>query len=197
MKTLLTFLLLYITVIAAEINPSLLQIHATLFPKTILMDYNFKKKLYNENIVLALIYDEHDAASAKALKRKIETKYHNTIYNYPLKIVLRSYSDATKEQLKATSYYLFPSQKKSMTTLINIAAKNHAITFAYKNEDLQYGAMISTEISIRVKPIINIDALKREMISLHPTLLEISKIYYQKTSSTLMRFYDKLTLYYV
>jgi hypothetical protein len=197
MKSLLIFILFTVALIASEINPSLLQIHATLFPKTILMDYNFKKKLYNQNIVLALIYDEHNRASAKLLKKKIETKYHDSIHNYPLKIVLSSYDETLSSNLKATSYYLFPSEEKNIISLINLAAQNHSITFAYHNKDLQYGAMISTEIAMRVKPIINIDALKRETISLRPILLKISKIYYQETSSTLMRVYDKFTLYYV
>ena len=197
MKTLLILSLLWLTTFASEINTSLLKVHATLFPKTILMDYNFEKKLYNESIVLALIYDEHNKISAQLLKKKIEAKYQNSIHNYPLKVVLSSYSNALKKDLKATSYYLFPSHKKNIKALVALAGLEHSITFTYKNKDLEYGAMISTEIAARVKPIINIDALKREAISLRPILLKISKIYYQDVSTILMRVYDKFTFHHV
>ncbi len=197
MKTLLIFSLLTLTLFASEIDTSLLKVHATIFPKTVLMDYHFEKKLYNKSIVLALIYDEHNKASATLLKKKIETKYQNNIHDFPLKIILSSYSNALKKSLKATSYYLFPSHQKNIESLITLAAQEHSITFTYKNEDLEYGAMISTEITTRVKPVINIDALKRETISLRPILLKISKIYYQGAQSILKRAYDKFTFHYV
>jgi len=197
MKKLLFLLLLPLTLFTFEINNSLLKVHATLFPKMILMDYNFEKKLCDETIVLALIYDQQDQKSAQLLKDEIEAKYHNRIYNHPLKIVLSSYKDALSKQLHATSYYLFPSYKKSIKALITLAAQEHSLTFTYRNTDLKLGAIISTEIAKRVKPIINIDALKREEISLRPILLKISKIYYQNANTTLMRFYDKFSIHNV
>lgn len=161
------------------------------------MDYNFKKKLYNNKLVLALIYEEHDKASALLLKKKIEAKYQHNIYDISLKIILSSYKKSIKTGLKASSYYLFPSSKKHIKSLVTLATQNSSMTFTYRNEDLQYGAMISTEISTRVKPVINIDALKRDAISLRPILLKISEIYYQGNSINILEYNDKFKLYYV
>ena len=51
------------------------------------------------------------------------------------------------------------------------------MTFSYLESDLKYGVMLSVKIGANVKPIINLEAIKANNITLRPILLDISLIY--------------------
>jgi len=82
MKTIFFILFLVTTSFAFTINDSLLKIHATLLPKVYLMDYNFKNKIQNKTIVIAILYSNKTYKSAKSLKEKIASSYPNGINKY-------------------------------------------------------------------------------------------------------------------
>lgn len=170
---LLTTNLLY----SMSINDSLLKIHATLVPKISLMDYSFKKKALNNSITIAVYYNNIHYKNAKSLKHQMEVKYKKGIQNYNINIKLISYNDINKIDFKATIYYLFPATKKQIKKCLRNAAKNKTLTFSYLESDLKHGVMLSVKIGVNVKPIINLEAIKSNGITLRPILLDISIIY--------------------
>ena len=90
---------------------------------------------------------------------------------------LINYSKITSFSNIGNIYYLFPTNKKSIVKLTTKAKESDALTFAYGNQDLENGVMSSLIIDSKVKPILNLDAIKSSNITLRPVLLKISKIY--------------------
>jgi len=182
MKALLLFLLITSSIFASNINESLLSVHATLVPKISLMDYKFKEKIKENTITIAIMYKNSEYKDAKSLKKKIDNRYKNGIKTFKVKSIIVSYSDIS--QTDANIYYLFPSDKKNIKKSIEQASKNHALTFSYLKEDLKYGVMISLNISKKIKPVLNLSAIKLHKITFRPVLIDISTIFtYDGTSS--------------
>lgn len=195
---LLSFTMLCTAALQAQlIQNDRLKVHAALLPKTVLMDYQFQEKLVDNKIVIGIFYQSHlQNKAADALKEMLILKYPEGINGYALDIQLIRYDklDAAKERL--TFYYLFPAEDETIRSVLKKAAKDNAMTFTYNYEDLRLGAMMSVRIAKQVKPVINIDAIKNENISLRPLLLQIAEIYYQ-TRQKINGFYDQLSLSYV
>ena len=173
MRFLLNIMLMFNVLFAFNINESLLDIHATLVPKIPFMDYKFKEKLIKNDIIIVIFYDKINYKSAKALKRKISVKYAKGIDGYDIKTKLIPYDK--KRDIKANIYYLLPSNKKNTKKVLRYAKANSAITFSYLKSTLYEGCMISLNIEKKVKPIINLEAIKSGNISLRPVLLDISE----------------------
>ena len=162
-----------------NINESLLNIHAVLVPKISLLDYNFVEKIQNNAITVILYYDNHNYNSAKLLKQKIMEKYKNGINKRLIIVKLASY--ANPETLKANIYYLFPTTQTNIKKILINANESKTLTFSYSIADLDLGAMISIDIGAKVKPIINLHAIKDNNVSLRPVLLKISTIHQNKS----------------
>ena len=189
MKIFILFFAFSISLFATTISESLLQIHATLMPKVYLMDYSYKEKIDNNSIVIAIAYNKVDYSSAQSLKEKIEAKYRDGIKSYSIDVKLVPYSQVDKNS--ANIYYLFPTNSKNIKKVIKKANEDNALTFSYLKDDLQHGIMISVSIGNRVKPILNLNAIKLHNISFRPVLLNISKIYSSTLSSMLYLEYKK------
>lgn len=186
------FIFLFIfttTIFATQINDSLLKVHAVLVPKIALMDYKFKQKIDNNSIVIALMYERVNYKNALSLKEKIDTKYKNGIKDYIIKTKLILYSNISKT--KANVYYLFPTDTKQIKKVITRADSNQALTFSYLNDDLKYGVMFSLIVGSKIKPLINLNAIKFGNITLRPILLDISTIYTNDISDILNSIHNR------
>ena len=175
MKTIFLFMLFTLSLFGSNLNESLLKVHATLVPKIYLMDYDFTKKLVDNTITIAILYKKNDYQSAKDLQILMKNRYKKGIKSYKVHPVLVSYADVGKTQ--ANIYYLFPSSKKLIQKVVKRASLNNALTFSYQRDDLQYGVMISLNISKKVKPLLNLEAIRAHSISLRPVLIDISTIF--------------------
>ncbi len=175
MKHLILLFILATSIFGVTINDSLLNIHATLIPKISLMDYEFKNKINDNTIVIAILYSPSNYKNALSLKKKIDVKYGNGIKSYKIKAKLVSFS--TVNSSNANIYYIFPTNKQNIETVINKAKRNQALTFSYLKEDLKYGVMLSLNIAKKIRPIVNLDAIRESNITFRPVLLDISKIY--------------------
>lgn len=193
----LMLLMVPFTLFALQINESLLQVHATLFPKTILMDYQFEKKLHEGAITIAILYEEGDYRYAVKLQEMVEAKYRQGVKNIPVRVLLSSYDRLQKKAPAATAYYLFPASDSSIKAAVALANNHSSLSFVYDENDLMMGAMISVKITDKVKPYINVDALKDEGISLRPILLNISELFFQPHSAVLENTFDQYSLYNV
>ncbi|MEA3330807.1 MAG: YfiR/HmsC family protein [Campylobacterota bacterium] len=186
------FIFLFIfttTIFATQINDSLLKIHAVLVPKIALMDYEFKQKIDNDSIVIALMYDMVNYKDALSLKEKIDTKYKDGIKNYSIKTKLVLYSKIGNT--KANIYYIFPTRVKNIQKVVKKADFTQALTFSYSNDDLKYGVMLSLIVGSKIKPLINLTAIKSGEITFRPILLDISAIYTNDISDILKSIHNR------
>ena len=97
------------------------------------------------------------------------------VLNYSSKILKKNIDNLT-----SNLYYLFPANKDEIQKVLKVAKKTKALTFSYNEDDLKYGVMSSVFIASKVKPILNLDAIKSNNITFRPVLLKISKIYKKK-----------------
>ncbi len=185
MKIFILFLIFTIPIFATTLNNSLLKIHATLVPKIYMMDHAYKEKIDDNSIIIALLYNKVNYKDALSLKEKIDIKYVNGIKSYKIKVALISYSKINN--FKANIYYLFPTNISNIKKVVKKANANRALTFSYLKNDLKYGVMISLNIENRVKPILNLDAIKLHNISFRPVLLNISTIYSTNSNNSLLK----------
>jgi len=145
------------------------------------MDYNFEKKVKNNNIVIAILYDTNEYKSALLLQNEILNRYQNHLKNYTLKTIVVPYSKV--KQVYANLYYLLPTKNSNIQKVVKKAEALHALTFAYSSHDLKRGIMLSLKIGAKIKPIINLSAVKNNNITFRPVLLKISHIYTQEENS--------------
>lgn len=180
MRYIFTFLLFTSIVLSSSINESMLKIHATLVPKMLFMDYNFEEKISDNTISILISYDKSDYISAKQLQREIQYRYPNGLKSYKISIVLVPYSKLDIYTKEMNIYYIFPSSDKNIDKVLKIAKRSNAFTFSYLNDNLENGVMCSLLIGSKVKPILNLDAIKSSNIIFRPVLLKISEIYKSK-----------------
>jgi len=185
-KTVLLILFLVSSSFAININDSLLKIHATLVPKVYLMDYNFEKKLHDGTIVIAILYEGSEYRAAKSLKEKIKSRYPKGINSYKIVSKLVPYTEVSKSS--ANIFYMFPSSEKMIHKSVQKAEKEHSLTFAYDQKDLNYGVMISLNVAKKIKPILNLEAIKRNSIEMRPILIKISQIFTYSIASLFENF---------
>lgn len=161
------------TLLSASINDSLLKIHATIVPKISLMDFDFEKKLVDNQISISIYYEKEEYKSALFLEELIKSKYPDGIKEYKIKITLVEYG--TKKCKASNIIFLMPTEDEKIIKIVEEAKKHQTLTFSYLKDDLKNGVMLSLNIGANVKPIINLDAIKDSKITLRPILLKISQ----------------------
>lgn len=139
------------------------------------MDYNLKERSVDNSIVIAIFYEPIDYKDASFLKKLIDLKYAQGIGDYKIKTQLVSYPEDLN--IKANIYYLFPTNISNIKRAIKSATLNQALTFSYSQRDLEQGVMLSVLVGVKVKPILNLKAIKSSNITFRPVLLDISEIY--------------------
>jgi hypothetical protein len=139
------------------------------------MDYQFQKKLVNETVDIAIVYKEIDYQNANKLKQMIEVRYRDGIRHYQVHPFLVQYKNIKKS--RANVYYIFPATKKEILSVIKEADIYSSLTFSYAKEDLKYGVMISLNISKKIRPLLNLESIKKHHIAIRPVLIDISTIY--------------------
>jgi len=173
-KCLITVLALTLSAIADSYNIDLINIHAKVFPKILLIDTKIDEKLVNGSIKVIILYSEKDVEAAETLKKE-SLRLYPILKEYPLQIALQEYKDFNPEE-PATAYYELLGEQESVTHINTLAQKNSRITFSYDNSYLEYGTLMSLYISSKVTPYINIEALKQSNIELDNIIFKIARI---------------------
>ena len=177
MKILISIFLFSSFLLSKTIDNTLLDIHATIMPKVLLLEYDIEKKIKDKKIYIMIAYEKNNYNDMKFLRDAIKRKYPNGISGYKIEITLLRYSEYDKCDPRANLLYIFPSSSKNINKLIKDYKKCNTVTFASDKEYLDNDAMISIDVGKKVKPIINLDAIKKSGISFKPVLLSISKVY--------------------
>lgn len=180
MKIFISILLLSSCLFSKTLNNSLINIHATIMPKVLLLEHGIEKKIKDNHINITIAYEDNNYKDMKFLKRSIESKYPNGISGYKIKIDLINYKTFKKCNPNTNILYIFPSSNNNIRKMINEYKKCNAITFASDKKYLKLNAMISIDVGKDVKPIVNLNAVKNSGISFRPVLLSISKVYQEE-----------------
>lgn len=162
---------------AGDYSNVVLQMHANILPKLVLMDLKFKEKLIDSKLVITILYNNGDKFVAKKLKDFIHEKYPNGIKNIEIDIRLVQYDEFIDKRDKSTLVYLLDSFENRVIKIIDLAKELKVITFANDKSYLNFGVNMSLDIDKKVRPFINLKAMKENNISPRPTLLKISKLY--------------------
>ncbi len=163
---------------AGSLNDGVLRIHAAIVPKTALMDYNFRQKLVNGQICIAIICMKKDTYYANNLKKYIKRKYSNGLSDLQIKVTVNTFTDFLSiPPIPATIYYLLPAPSRTIRSVLHHLKGTPVLVFTYDPADLRHGAHISVRISYSVKPVINLSALKDSAITLRPAMIKISELF--------------------
>ena len=173
-----------------------MQIHANLIPKIMMMDYDFSNRLVDDAISIAIVYENiQQKNDALELQRYMKVKYPDGISGHAIHLDFIAYKNVDLS-LKHSFYYLLPSSEKNIKQALKVSNRQKALSFAYNSNDLQYGVMLSVKITNKVKPMINVDALKKTEITVRPILLKVAEIYFQQ-ALIMNQKYDKYSLHIV
>ena len=171
-------LLLASTALAVGINDDLLRIHATIVPRTVLMDYRFRNKLSGGNISVCILSMKKDLYSAKNLKKYIHNEYVKGLSNLHITVTIGTYKKFLKKPPSpCTIYYLLPAPDHIMLSAVRHIKDSHSLIFSYDPDDLKNGAHVSIRIGYHIRPVLNPGALKESGITLRPAIIKISEFY--------------------
>ena len=176
MRLLLILLMSYLSIYAYNVNNSILKIHASIMPKIFLLAHGFENDIHNNTILISIAHNQTNKKSAIYLKNEIKSKYKK-LNSYDIEVKTINYKDINRCNKTTNILYLLPTNNEDLKQAVNIAKKCHALTFSYAIDDLENNAMVSVNIGKKVKPILNLSAIKESNLSFRPVLLSISEIY--------------------
>jgi len=175
----------------------LLRVEASFLPKTILMDYNFKKRLHEGVMEFVVVYDVNDKDSAVKFKKMVDSKHNEKLDEYHLHVTLVEYKNIQNIDYSVNAFFFFSASSEEMKKAIKYAHAKKSLTFVYDESDLNKGAMISVRVAKKIKPVINMQVIRNEEISFRPIMLKIAEIFRQNQSRIEKSYYDKFKFYYV
>lgn len=164
----------------AVIRDDLLRIHASIVPRLAMMDYDFEKKLVNNNIAITVLFSGAERLYAWRFQQYLKKKYPAGINGHMITTRLIPYSEFLKEKElpPTTIFYIMPGPAKERRMAIKKVNAGRLI-FSYDPRGLELGAHISLHVKYRVKPVVNLESIKKSNITLRPAILKISDIFYQ------------------
>ena len=149
-------------------NINFLDFQAKVFPKIILLDNNFEKKLIKDKIVLTFLYEEIDYNIAETLKEKIKKNY-NFLKDYNLEVNSLKYSEFDINNL-STAYMLLLGKEKQIVEITKNLENKNRLSFAYNNSYLDLGVIFGLSITSKVDILLNLEALKNSKIELQNSI---------------------------
>lgn len=167
MKKLLFLEVVLAAALYAQLDKTLLEIEAKLFPKILFLDKTLEEKLVDEHILIHILTEPKYAKEAQYLKKLLHQK---RIYNK--KIVVKIYTSTPKSH--PTAYILLAEPDYLQKNFTNLA-KNRII-FSALPKSIKFG-MISIKIDTKVYPVINPKKIKEAKIRFSPILFKVAKIY--------------------
>lgn len=157
---------------ASQYKEEILSIYAKIVPRVLFMS-SLKSRLKDE-IAICIVRDDIDKNAAVLLTDLLHKNYPQGIRNMALHVdVVDFTSSATCKDVPLI--FLFNSTTENIKKLLQFT--HNQIVVSYSDTLLGQGADVSLFIGRRVMPYLNMQNLAKKKISLHPTLLRVSKIY--------------------
>lgn len=152
------------------IGTELVKIESKLFSKIIFLDYNYRKKLVNGEVVIFII---HDGASDEEVAEKFAEELDGKkIFGKKIRVII----DTTLiKKIVPTAYIIIAEPINAEVLLERLISKNRLIFVTYEDQ-IEYG-MVSVHLGSRIVPIINTKILKRGNIELRSLIFKVAKVY--------------------
>ena len=177
MRYFLSIIFIVTNLYTSTLNNTLLEIHATLIPKILLLQNNIKQNINDQTINITIVYDQNNYKDMKFLKQAIKTKFPDGVSGYKIDIKTTEYESFKKCYNNTHLVYMLPSSRENIEMIVKAHKAYKVVTFAYDKKYLSSDVMFSVHLDREVKPIINLKAVKSSGISFRPILLSISKVY--------------------
>ncbi len=159
---------------AENYNTATLKLHARVFPKVLLADQKLESKKQEGHITLTILHDTIDTVTAEEFRDQI-LKLYPMLDGMPLLVTLQHY-DKPPRIINSSAYYLFPTASKHLYDWTDAITKNGRLSFAYSEESLKDGVLMSLKVANRISPVINIFTLRASRLQLDDSLYHIAKI---------------------
>lgn len=178
-KIVLTFLALFILcnaqILSAGVyDDDVLNIFSKLMPRFILMSN--KKYLINKDIEICILHDKMDADNAELLTKKIAQNYPNGIKQYKINVVPVEYLNIEQCKNKQLAF-LFNQHRQSISKSVQTLNQYKILTISYEPDYLQEGVAVSLFLGRKIVPLLNMQAIRENDITLDNLLIRVSKIY--------------------
>lgn len=170
MKRLILILFVTPLFLFAYIHRDLVRIEAKLFSKIIFLDYDYRKKLVNGEVVVLIL---HDSSSHEEIAKKFAEELDGKkVFGKNIRVI----TDAEKIKHITPTAYLAVLEPENMKALLNkLISKKRLIFTSY--EDQIDNAMVSVYLGNRIVPAINPILLKKSGIELRPIIFKVAKVY--------------------
>jgi len=172
-------ILVLMTSLYSGYEKTLLNLHARLFVRILLLDTELEKRLVEKHLVVGVIYEPEDRFTAERFKKMIqEAKASTESFPYPLHIELISYQKEALPEVSAV-YFLNATDRRKVHRMVRTVSSSGRMSFSYNRSYLQEGVMLSLWIGREVRPQMNLNAVRQSGIPFEPSLIQISR-HYQK-----------------
>ena len=178
MKKLLYLLLTCNIVFAYTYEHQMLQIHAKIAPRIILMSKNTRYSR-EENINIIIVYEDGDKNAANSFESYLNNIYPKGLNNIPLKIEKITYFNF-KTAPQNSLIFLFDAQDANIIKVLKYCHKNKILTMSYSDKYLKYGVILSLHVGKNLKPYINLEAAKESNIIFKNNLISVSKLFHKE-----------------
>jgi len=171
----LLFLFMSLNLMADIVDPLLLKIHASVFPKIMLLDKDIKNKLNDDKVVLSIVYTSDHKQHALELKRMVDFEYNNRLdsYGFEVRIIDKNqfYSDS-----ESTAYYIFDALELFKDAHLVQDNKLQRIHFGYNYKEVNSNILITLMVKEKVYIYLNRDAKNLASIRFNPIFYKIAKL---------------------
>jgi len=174
MRTVFIVIFLYSFLGAYEYDKLLLRAEAYTFPKILIMDKNYHKKLNKSAIEIAILYEPIDKLVAIELMKMIKEKFGTKISVNKLEIKLVEFEKLDREY----SAYIALKSKKGKLEKVSAKSKEQGrIMFAYDYQDLKRGALVSLVIENSTSLYMNKKEIKNSKIDFNSAIFSIVRLW--------------------
>jgi len=174
MRTVLIVIFMYSFLGAYEYDKLLLRAEAYTFPKIVIMDKNYRQKLNNNSIEIAILFEPIDKLVAIELKKMIKDKFGTKISTNKLEIQLVEFE---KLDRKYSAYIALKSKNGILEKVSSKSKEQGRIMFAYDYQDLKRGALVSLVIENYTSLYMNKIEIKTSRIDFNSAIFSIVRLW--------------------
>lgn len=175
-RTLVTLLLFASVLTAAHTVTPLLDAHATILPRILMLDQKLQDRLVDGRVDIVVVHEAKDLHLAQDYCDLVRDKYGDRLGPWPLNIILVP-AGTFDASVKATALYLFPLTGEKTARVCSYCIANRVLSFAYNVDDLAEGALFSLRIESKTVIYFNRKAWNPEHIQLHPGFFKVVRSY--------------------
>ncbi len=168
MKLILATILLSHSLWGYVYDTLLVDTHATLAPKLLMMS-SVSKDI--EHLSICIVCENTDDGVALRFKQTLHHKYKN------IKTVSSHYVKMQSECSRSHMLFLFDAPDEIIAKSVKYAKLNHKLTMSYSSRYLDLGVLLSLHIGRSVKPYLNLSPSKEYGISFSNSLKRVSKLW--------------------